>query len=43
MVFPICELCLDVRVIHAYIRLPVDLTWTDRSHGTKRPLLASRF
>jgi hypothetical protein len=37
-------LCLiQVRVIQIPAALLADLTCTDRSHGLKRPVLASRF
>jgi hypothetical protein len=32
-----------VRVIKIYVEVLADLTYTDRSHGSKRPVLASRF
>ena len=31
------------RVIQIYVAVLADLTCTDRSHGLKRPVLASRF
>ena len=36
-------LCSNVRVIQIYVEVLADLTCTDRSHGLRRPVLASRF